>query len=79
MKKIECITIPLKLAEIKQALKQEWIEDIKVNRGFGRNLYGNIELESFFPKLKIEIFVADENVDKVVKAIQQAVTPTRAV
>ena len=47
-------------------------------RGFGRSrghteLYRGSEYTiEFVPKLKIEIVVAEENVDKVVEAVQQA-------
>ena len=78
MKKIECITLPFKLAEIKEALRSVGVRNMKVNREFGRSrghteLYSGRYRTEFDPRLKIEITVAEENVDRVVDAIKQAV------
>ena len=35
MKKIECIILPFKLAEVKKALRSVGVRNIKANRGFG--------------------------------------------
>ena len=80
MKKIECIIRPFKLEEVKEALSNVGVRGMTVSevRGFGRSrghteLYRGSEYTiEFVPKLKIEIVVAEENVDKVVEAVQQA-------
>ncbi|MCG9129598.1 P-II family nitrogen regulator [Candidatus Poribacteria bacterium] len=80
MKKIECIIRPFKLEEVKEALSNVGVRVMTVSevRGFGRSrghteLYRGSEYTiEFVPKLKIEIVVAEENVDKVVEAVQQA-------
>ena len=80
MKKIECIIRPVKLEKVKAALHAVGVSVITVseNRGFDRNrvfseLYRDAEYTiEFTPKLKIEFAVPEGNVDKVVKAIQQA-------
>ena len=80
MKKIECIIRPFKLEEVKEALSGVGVRGLTVSevRGFGRSrghteLYRGSEYTiEFVPKLKIEIVVAEENVDKVVDVVQQA-------
>ncbi|MDE0014069.1 MAG: P-II family nitrogen regulator [Candidatus Poribacteria bacterium] len=80
MKKLECIIRPFKLEEVKEALSSVGVRGMTVSevRGFGRSrghteLYRGSEYTiEFVPKLKIEIVVAEENVDKVVEAVQQA-------
>ena len=80
MKKLECIIRPFKLEEVKEALSGVGVRGMTVSevRGFGRSrghteLYRGSEYTiEFVPKLKIEIVVAEENVDKVVEAVQQA-------
>ncbi|MYA68637.1 P-II family nitrogen regulator [Candidatus Poribacteria bacterium] len=80
MKKLECIIRPFKLEEVKEALSSVGVRGMTVSevRGFGRSrghteLYRGSEYTiEFVPKLKIEIVVAEENVDKVVEAVQTA-------
>ena len=80
MKKIEAIIKPFKLDEVKEALQEVGIQGITVTeaKGFGRQkghteLYRGAEyVVDFLPKVKIEIVVADELVDKAVEAIQNA-------
>ncbi len=80
MKKLECIIRPFKLEEVKEALSNVGVRGMTVSevRGFGRSrghteLYRGSEYTiEFVPKLKIEIVVAEENVDKVVEAVQSA-------
>jgi nitrogen regulatory protein PII len=77
VKKIECITRALKLAEIKDALAEIGVVGMTVTdvRGCGQQkgrheLYrGNEYTVSLLPKVKIEIAVSDEQVDDVVKTI----------
>ena len=77
MKKIEAIIKPFKLEEVKDALAELGIDGMTVSevKGFGRQkghteIYRGTEYAvSFLPKLKIEIAVASEVVDKAVEAI----------
>jgi nitrogen regulatory protein P-II 1 len=80
MKKLECIIRPFKLEEVKDALNNVGVRGMTVSevRGFGRSrghteLYRGSEYTiEFVPKLKLEIVVEEENVDKVIEAVQQA-------
>ncbi len=79
MKKIEAIIKPFKLDEVKEALQEVGLQGITVTeaKGFGRQkghteLYRGAEyVVDFLPKVKIEIVIADELVDRAVEAIQQ--------
>lgn len=78
MKKVEAIIKPFKLDEVKEALTESGIHGITVSevRGFGRQkghteLYRGAEyVVDFLPKVKLEIIVADDDVNKVVEAIK---------
>ena len=80
MKKLECIIRPFKLEEVKEALHAVGVRGMTVSevRGFGRSrghteLYRGSEYTiEFVPKLKLEVVVAEENVDQVVEAVQKA-------
>ena len=80
MKKLECIIRPFKLDEVKEALNGVGVHGMTVSevRGFGRSrghteLYRGSEYTiEFVPKLKLEIVVAEENVDNVIEAVQQS-------
>ena len=80
MKKLECIIRPFKLDEVKEALTGVGVHGMTVSevRGFGRSrghteLYRGSEYTiEFVPKLKLEIVVAEENVDNVIEAVQQS-------
>ena len=80
MKKIEAIIKPFKLDEVKEALHEVGLQGITVieAKGFGRQkghteLYRGAEyVVDFLPKIKVEIILPDENVDKVVEAITNA-------
>ena len=77
MRKIEAIVKPFKLDEVKEALHGIGIQGMTVTevKGFGRQkghteLYRGAEyVVDFLPKIKIEIVVSDELVDKAVDAI----------
>ena len=77
MKKIEAIIKPFKLDDVKEALAEADISRITVSevKGHGRQqghteLYrGNEYVVEYLPKIKIEIVVNDEFVDKAVEAI----------
>ena len=80
MKKIEAIIKPFKLEEVKENLGLIGIQGMTVVevKGFGRQkghteLYRGAEyIVDFLPKVKIEIVVSDENLDKAVESIQNA-------
>ncbi|MCC0056953.1 MAG: P-II family nitrogen regulator [Rhodobiaceae bacterium] len=80
MKKIEAIIKPFKLDEVKEALQEVGLQGITVveAKGFGRQkghteLYRGAEyVVDFLPKVKIEVVLSEEQVDKAVEAIQQA-------
>ncbi len=80
MKKIEAIVKPFKLDEVKEALHGIEIQGMTVTevKGFGRQkghteLYRGAEyVVDFLPKIKIEIAVSDEMVDKAVQAVVEA-------
>tara|TARA_B100001250_G_scaffold23474_1_gene19704 strand:- start:164 stop:502 length:339 start_codon:yes stop_codon:yes gene_type:complete len=80
MKKVEAIIRPFKLEDVKVALVNSGIVGMTVSevRGFGRQK-GQVEryrgsefTVEFLQKLKIEVVVADENVQKVIDAIAEA-------
>ena len=80
MKKIEAIIKPFKLEEVKDALASIEVTGMTVNevKGYGRQqghseLYRGAEyVVDFLPKIKLDIVVADENVDKVISTILEA-------
>ncbi|MCC6305033.1 MAG: P-II family nitrogen regulator [Rhodobacteraceae bacterium] len=77
MKKIEAIIKPFKLDEVKEALQEAGVQGLSVIevKGFGRQkghteLYRGAEyVVDFLPKVKIELVVADEQVDQCIEAI----------
>jgi nitrogen regulatory protein P-II 1 len=80
MKKIEAIIKPFKLDEVKEALHEVGLQGITVleAKGFGRQkghteLYRGAEyVVDFLPKVKIEVVVDDDQLERAVEAIQQA-------
>ena len=80
MKKIEAIIKPFKLDEVKEALHEVGLQGITVieAKGFGRQkghteLYRGAEyVVDFLPKVKIELVIDDDMLDRAVEAIQQA-------
>ncbi|MCH9808426.1 MAG: P-II family nitrogen regulator [Alphaproteobacteria bacterium] len=80
MKKIEAIIKPFKLDEVKEALQEIGLQGITVveAKGFGRQkghteLYRGAEyVVDFLPKVKVEVVLGDELLDKAVEAIQKA-------
>jgi nitrogen regulatory protein P-II 1 len=80
MKKIEAIIKPFKLDEVKEALQEVGLQGITVTeaKGFGRQkghteLYRGAEyVVDFLPKVKVEVVLADENVERVIDAIRNA-------
>ncbi|MEE9588351.1 MAG: P-II family nitrogen regulator [Hyphomicrobiaceae bacterium] len=80
MKKIEAIIKPFKLDEVKEALQEIGLQGITVTeaKGFGRQkghteLYRGAEyVVDFLPKVKVEVVLGDEMLEKAVDAIQTA-------
>jgi nitrogen regulatory protein P-II 1 len=80
MKKIEAIIKPFKLDEVKEALQEVGLQGITVTeaKGFGRQkghteLYRGAEyVVDFLPKVKIEVVLGDDMVDKAIDAIRRA-------
>ena len=85
MRKIEAIIKPFKLDEVKEALHAIGIQGMTVTevKGFGRQkghteLYRGAEyVVDFLPKIKIEIAIGDDLVDKAVNAIVEAANTGR--
>ena len=79
MKKIEAIIKPFKLDEVKEALQEVGLQGITVTeaKGFGRQkghteLYRGAEyVVDFLPKVKIEVVLGDDMVEKAVEAIRK--------
>ncbi|MBC6441524.1 MAG: P-II family nitrogen regulator [Rhodospirillales bacterium] len=80
MKKIEAVIKPFKLDEVKEALHEVGLQGLTVTeaKGFGRQkghteLYRGAEyVVDFLPKVKIELVVDDNLVDRAVQAIEDA-------
>jgi nitrogen regulatory protein P-II 1 len=77
MKKIEAIIKPFKLDEVKEALQELGVQGMTVieAKGYGRQkghteLYRGAEyVVDFLPKIKIEVVVADDQLDAALEAI----------
>lgn len=77
MKKIEAIVKPFKLTDVKQALNDIGIQGMTVSdvKGYGRQkghteIYrGSEYVVDFLPKVKIELVLADDQVDDAIKTI----------
>ncbi len=77
MKKIEALIKPFKLSDVKEKLIEIGVHGMTVTevKGFGRQkghteLYRGTEYSiDFIPKTKLEIVVAEENLEKAVEAI----------
>lgn len=80
MKKIEAIIKPFKLDEVKEALQEMGLPGITVTevRGFGRQkghteLYRGAEyVVDFLPKVKLELVVQDNMVERTIETIVEA-------
>lgn len=80
MKKVEAIIKPFKLDEVKEALQEVGVQGITVTeaKGFGRQkghteLYRGAEyVVDFLPKVKLEVVLQDDQVERAVEAIQRA-------
>lgn len=77
MKKIEAIIKPFKLDDVRETLGEIGVTGMTVSevKGFGRQkghteLYRGAEyMVDFLPKAKVEIVVADEDVERCLEAI----------
>jgi len=80
MKKIDAIIKPFKLEEVKAALAEVGVDGMTVieAKGFGRQkghteIYRGSEYTvDFLPKIKIEVVLSDDLVDRAVEAIVAA-------
>jgi nitrogen regulatory protein P-II 1 len=80
MKKIDAIIKPFKLEEVKAALSEVGVDGMTVieAKGFGRQkghteIYRGSEYTvDFLPKIKLEVVVADDLLDRAVEAIVAA-------
>ena len=80
MKKIEVIIKPFKLDDLKEALNEIGIKGMTVSevKGFGRQkghteIYRGAEYKvDFLPKIKVEIIVEAEMVDKIIDVVVEA-------
>ena len=80
MKKIEVIIKPFKLEDVKDALVEAGITGMTVYdvKGYGRQqghseLYRGAEyVVDFLPKIKIELVVAEEDVDSILAVIMES-------
>ena len=80
MKKIEAIVKPFKLDEVREALSEVGVTGLTVTevKGFGRQkghteLYRGAEyVVDFLPKVKVEVIIADNLVERAIEAIVKA-------
>ena len=79
MKKVEAIIKPFKLDEVKDELGEIGIQGMTVSevKGFGRTggkkeVYrGSAYVVDFVPKVKIELVIADSQVNQVIESIEK--------
>jgi nitrogen regulatory protein P-II 1 len=80
MKKIEAIIKPFKLDDVRESLSAVGIAGLTITeiKGFGRQkghteLYRGAEYKvDFLPKIKIEMVIADDLLDRAIEAITEA-------
>ena len=80
MKKVEAIIKPFKLDEVREALSEIGVSGLTVTevKGFGRQkghteLYRGAEyVVDFLPKVKVEVIIADNLVERAIEAIIKA-------
>ena len=80
MQMVMAIIKPFKLDDVREALADVGVQGVTVTevRGFGRQkghteLYRGAEyVVDFLPKIKLEVAVADDQVERVVEAISQS-------
>ena len=80
MKMVTAIIKPFKLDEVREALSEIGVQGITVTevKGFGRQkghteLYRGAEyVVDFLPKVKVEAAIDDEQLDRVIEAIEKS-------
>ena len=80
MKLVTAIVKPFKLDEVREALAEVGVTGLTVTevKGFGRQkghteLYRGAEyVVDFLPKVKVEVVVSDEQVNRVVETVEEA-------
>ncbi len=80
MKMIEAVIKPFKLDEVKEALVEMGVQGMTITevKGFGRQkgsketYLGAEYTTDFVPKIKIEVYVGDNQATKVIEAITRA-------
>ncbi len=80
MRKVEAIIKPFKLDDVKEALNEIGIQGMTITevKGYGRQkghkeVYRGAEyVVDFIPKIKIEVVVETEMVERVINTIQKA-------
>jgi nitrogen regulatory protein P-II 1 len=80
MKKVEAIIRPFRIDDVREALAEIGVKGMTLTevKGYGRQkghteLYRGSEYQiDFLPKMKLEVIVADRQVDKVVDTILKA-------
>ncbi len=80
MKLVTAIIKPFKLDDVREALSEIGVQGITVTevKGFGRQkghteLYRGAEyVVDFLPKVKIDVAIADDQLDRVIEAITKA-------
>ena len=80
MKLVTAVIKPFKLGEVREALSEIGVQGITVSevKGFGRQkghteLYRGAEyVVVFLPKVKLEVAVGEDLVDRVIEAIENA-------
>ncbi|OUR71245.1 transcriptional regulator [Arcobacter sp. 31_11_sub10_T18] len=80
MKKIEAVIKPFKLEDVKDALTEAGITGMTVSdvKGYGRQqghseLYRGAEyVVDFLPKIKLDLIVAEDNVESTIAIITEA-------
>ena len=80
MKKIEAIIKPFKLDDVKEALHGIGVQGLTITevKGFGRQkghteLYRGAEyVVDFLPKIKLEVVVPADQVERVISAVSEA-------
>lgn len=79
MKKIECIIRPTKLENVKDALAKYGVKGMTITNVFGCGLqlgrteiYRGTEVNiNLLPKIKLELVVSDESLEKIVSIIKE--------
>ena len=85
MKMVMAVVKPFKIDDVREALTDLGVEGLTISevRGYGRQkgqteIYRGTEYAvNFLPKMKIEVAVGDEQVERVVETIEKSATTGR--